>query len=97
MNPARTFGPSMVVCMSGGNCKTVTDGEWYWIYYVAPLSAAWLVAEVTDLMEWNVDEEVEAQTINEAANTPEVQTLSILKDDMLVNADDEEQNQDQET
>ena len=57
MNPARTFGPSMVVCMSStGNCSAVV-GSWYWIYWIGPFTAAWLVAEVTALMNWNVDEQ----------------------------------------
>ena len=46
MNPARTFGPSVVTCMGGGDCDDVI-GDWYWIYYVGPLLAGWAVAEVT--------------------------------------------------
>jgi hypothetical protein len=36
------------------------------------------VAEVTALMQWNVDDDEDAQTIMEAANTPEAKTLDIL-------------------
>lgn len=32
-------------------------GSWYWIYFVAPLVAAFAVSEVTALMEMNVEEE----------------------------------------
>ena len=47
LNPARTFGPSMIVCMAG-NCGAVTGGDiTYWIFYVAPFSAAIVVAELT--------------------------------------------------
>eukprot|EP00544_Gedaniella_sp_CCMP2646_P013678 CAMPEP_0202496836 /NCGR_PEP_ID=MMETSP1361-20130828/21071_1 /ASSEMBLY_ACC=CAM_ASM_000849 /TAXON_ID=210615 /ORGANISM="Staurosira complex sp., Strain CCMP2646" /LENGTH=313 /DNA_ID=CAMNT_0049128265 /DNA_START=20 /DNA_END=961 /DNA_ORIENTATION=+ len=56
VNPARTLGPSAVVCMSStGKCDEVI-ASWYWIYWAGPLVAAWLVAEVTALMQWNVDE-----------------------------------------
>jgi glycerol uptake facilitator-like aquaporin len=48
LNPARTFGPSMIVCMSGkDNCDVVTKDVGYWIYYIAPFSAASVVAEDT--------------------------------------------------
>lgn len=69
----------MVVCMAGGNCEGVT-GSWYWIYYAAPLIAAWAVAEITTIMNMSVeDEEDNRQTINEASKTPETQALEILK------------------
>lgn len=79
VNPARTFGPSMVVCMSGGDCGGVMPSS-YWIYYAAPLVAAWAVAEITIVLGWNWEEEkeVEAQTIGEASKTPEHQTLEVL-------------------
>jgi uncharacterized membrane protein len=69
----------MVVCMAGGNCEGVTDGSWYWIYYAAPLVAAWAVAEVTVIMNMNVDDDEDRQTINESAKTPENRTLEILR------------------
>jgi glycerol uptake facilitator-like aquaporin len=48
LHPARTFGPSMIVCMTGkDNCDVVTKDVGYWIYYIAPFSAASVVAEVT--------------------------------------------------
>jgi hypothetical protein len=40
---------------STGKCDEVI-ASWYWIYWAGPLIAAWLVAEVTALMQWNVDE-----------------------------------------
>lgn len=55
VNPARTFGPSMVTCMGGGVCEDVA-GSWYWIYYIGPFLAAWFVAELTVLMEMDVGE-----------------------------------------
>lgn len=55
VNPARTFGPAMVTCWSStGNCAEVV-GDWWWIYYIGPFIAAYLVAEVTNLMNWEVD------------------------------------------
>lgn len=82
MNPARTFGPSIVVCMAGGDCAGVMQSH-YWIYYAAPLAAAWAVAELTELMNMTWDDEdtgkkVHEQTINEASKTPESQALEIL-------------------
>ena len=47
VNPARTFGPSMVTCMANSDACKAAAGDWYWIYYIAPLLAAFLVAEVT--------------------------------------------------
>lgn len=56
VNPARTFGPAMVTCMSAdGDCAAVV-GDWWWIYYVGPFLAAFLVAELTALINWNVDD-----------------------------------------
>lgn len=40
---------------NSGNCSEVIT-SWYWIYWAGPLIAAWLVAEVTALMQWNVDD-----------------------------------------
>jgi MIP family channel proteins len=54
VNPARTFGPSMVVCMVGDRCSDVV-GSWYWIYYVGPFLAAFAVAEVTMLIDTDVE------------------------------------------
>ena len=59
VNPARTFGPSVVVCLAGGDCEDVMMGEWYWIYYVGPLLAALAVSEMTLLMEMDCGEEAE--------------------------------------
>jgi Major intrinsic protein len=57
VNPARTLGPSAVVCMSGGDCDAVM-GTWYWIYWAGPFLAALAVAEVTLILEMDVDGEV---------------------------------------
>jgi len=47
VNPARTFGPSMVICMStSGNCSEVVSSS-YWIYWIGPFVAASIVAEFT--------------------------------------------------
>ncbi len=57
VNPARTFGPAVVTCMSpDGDCDAVV-GEWWWIYYIGPFCAAFLVAELTALINWDVDDE----------------------------------------
>jgi len=57
VNPARTFGPAVVTCMSrNGDCSSAI-GESWWIYYVGPFVAAFLVAELTNLMNWDVDED----------------------------------------
>ncbi|CAB9525932.1 Lens fiber major intrinsic protein [Seminavis robusta] len=60
VNPARTFGPSIVVCMAGGDCEAVM-GDAYWIYWIGPFLASWAVAELTLIMEMDVDG-VEAAT-----------------------------------
>jgi hypothetical protein len=70
-------------------------GDWYWIYYAAPMLAAWLVAEVTALMQWNVDDDEDAQTMMEAANTPDAKTLNILYGD--TGADDADTSADGES
>jgi len=54
VNPARTFGPSMVVCMTGSRCDLVV-GSWYWIYWIGPFLAAFVVAEITNLMQMEVE------------------------------------------
>jgi len=85
VNPARTFGPSMVVCMSGEieACEAVVGGGFYWVYYIAPMLAALAVSEVTLLMEIDVSGEdktpPKSQTINEARKTPENKTLELLE------------------
>lgn len=40
--------------MSGGDCESVM-GTWYWIYWAGPFLAALAVAEVTLLLEMDVD------------------------------------------
>ncbi len=56
VNPARTFGPAIVTCMSmTGDCEAAV-GDWWWIYYMGPFVAALLVAELTSLLKWDVDE-----------------------------------------
>ena len=55
VNPARTFGPAVVTCMSAeGDCEAAI-GDWWWIYYVGPFLAAFLVAEITALINWDVE------------------------------------------
>jgi len=56
VNPARTFGPAMITCWSGGDCDVAIQ-DWWWIYYIGPFVAAYLVAEITHLMNWEVDKE----------------------------------------
>mmetsp|Transcript_34157 Transcript_34157/g.50191 ORF Transcript_34157/g.50191 Transcript_34157/m.50191 type:complete len:286 (-) Transcript_34157:204-1061(-) len=48
INPARTFGPSMVSIMTG---YPVAGSRGYWVYYIAPFSASFLVAEFTNFLE----------------------------------------------
>jgi aquaporin Z len=56
VNPARVFGPAMITCMSEeGDCIGVV-GDWWWIYYIGPFLAAFLVAEITALIHWDVDD-----------------------------------------
>ena len=45
VNPARTFGPSMITCMAG-NCDDVVSDD-YWVYYIGPFTASFVVAELT--------------------------------------------------
>lgn len=61
VNPARTFGPSMMTCFAG-DCKTAVFPESYWIYYVAPLLAAIGVAEVTTWLNMDVEEDKESSS-----------------------------------
>ena len=59
VNPARTFGPSMVTCMTGKeSCDLVVD-SWYWIYYIGPFAASYVVAEMTNIMQCDVDGDFE--------------------------------------
>ena len=57
VNPARTFGPAMVLCTmaSSDECANAV-GDWWWIYYVGPFVAAFLVAEITHLVNWDVED-----------------------------------------
>ena len=55
VNPARTFGPSMVVCMVGERCSEVV-GSWYWIYWIGPFAASFVVAELTTWLQMDVDD-----------------------------------------
>lgn len=57
VNPARTFGPAVVVCISGNGECSQAIGEWWWIYYAGPFVAAFLVAELTNILNWDVDED----------------------------------------
>jgi len=70
VNPARTFGPSMVTCMVGGGCDEVA-GSWYWIYYVAPFFASYCVAELTLIMDMDVGEATEEPLPESAKESPE--------------------------
>ena len=69
----------MVVCMvSSAHCSQAV-GSWYWIYYVAPFIAAFLVAEVTNIMAWEVEEEPAGKSFEEelpAVDTAEEQPLN---------------------
>lgn len=58
---------------STGDCSAAV-GSWYWIYWIGPFVASWLVAEVTDLMEWNVDE---GENLIATKMTEEVKSLDI--------------------
>ena len=58
---------------SSGNCGAVTD-SWYWIYFIGPFVASYVVAEVTTWMAMDVGEE------NEAGIT-EVATKDLVEDE----------------
>ena len=53
----------MVTCMAGGSaaCSVVANSNWYWIYYVGPALAAFVVAEITTMMEMDVEDTVVKQ------------------------------------
>lgn len=70
VNPARTFGPSMIVCMSSYDECSDVAGDWYWIYYIGPFLASFFVAEVTNLMNTNVDDEEEDKSGVEKTSNP---------------------------
>jgi len=57
VNPARTFGPAVVVCISGNGACSQAIGEWWWIYFAGPFVAAFLVAELTNILNWDVGED----------------------------------------
>ena len=60
VNPARTFGPSIITCMADRSQCTTVIGDWWWIYYIGPFCGALLVSEFTALLKWQVEpQEVE--------------------------------------
>ena len=64
INPARTFGPSMVSCMRSSNlCDQVVQSS-YWIYYIGPFLASLVVAELTNLMAWNPEVEASIHAVS---------------------------------
>jgi len=76
--------------MTGGNCDAVM-GSWYWIYWVGPFLAALAVSEVTIIINMDVgDESKSHQAIGESAETPEVQTLKMLEENIKEMADQPE-------
>jgi MIP family channel proteins len=46
VNPARTFGPSMVTCIAG-ECDQVVQSS-YWIYWIGPFAASLVAAELSE-------------------------------------------------
>jgi len=62
LNPARTFGPSMIVCMAGNCDEVVSDA--YWIYWIGPFSGSFIVAELTYWLK-NLQVEEEATSSDE--------------------------------
>jgi hypothetical protein len=67
--------------MSGADCESVM-GTWYWIYWVGPFLAALAVAEVTLLMEMDVDGIVApAGTTNEEERLVEIAAKTAQQDD----------------
>ena len=76
--------------MAGGDCDDVI-GDWYWIYYVGPLLAAWAVAEVTLVLEMDVGEDpVDTEEEKASLKTPEEGTLEILKNAATADAESPE-------
>lgn len=61
VNPARTFGPAVVVCAADKTLCGEVVGSWWWIYWAGPFFAAFLVAEVNALMEWDVEDKEEVK------------------------------------
>lgn len=58
VNPARSFGPAVMTCMGGeADLCYAAIGSWWWIYFVAPFCASFLVAEISFLINWDTDEE----------------------------------------
>ena len=64
--------------MVGDNCDAVM-GDWYWIYYVAPLLAAWAVAEMTLLLEMDVGEDPVSEEVIKEEQSPEAGAMEALK------------------
>lgn len=67
VNPARTFGPSMVTCMASSDACPDVAGSWYWIYFIGPFLAAFAVAELTNLLSMDCDEGGEGEEVKESA------------------------------
>lgn len=65
--------------MAGDNCDAVM-GDWYWIYYVGPLLAAWAVAEMTLLLEMDVGEDPVSEEATKEEQSPEAGAMEALKE-----------------
>ena len=66
VNPARTFGPAMVTCMGNSNLCSSVVGDWWWIYWVGPFLASYVVADITLWMAIDVDGDDHKKTDGDA-------------------------------
>ena len=62
VNPARTFGPAIVTCMGNSDLCSSVIGPWWWIYWVGPFLASYVVADITLWMSIDVDEDDHKKT-----------------------------------
>ena len=75
-SPARSFGPAVVTCMSTYDDCDDAMGDWYWIYFVGPFAASFLVAEVTNLMQMDVGDD------NDEAGEDTDEGVEVTKEDV---------------
>lgn len=81
VNPARTFGPAVVTCWKNQeDCEKVM-GDWWYIYFVGPFIGAFLVAEITNLLRWNVEDERSEEAFAKALSP--VKTMDEDEEDQM--------------
>lgn len=76
INPARSFGPHVVVAMAGHGSSLESRG--IWVYYIAPFVGAVVAAFMTSLI-FGLDEDEDDDSDDEDANTEEPKPEQVLE------------------